>query len=73
MKIAELELKSLTELRKMGGELGIPDAVQRQKECLMVSVASRTGGESGDDGAGLVGSAGRGAGKDKRYNIVGRR
>ena len=54
MKIAELELKSLTELRKMGEELGIPDAVKRKKEYLMVSIASRTVEESSEDGAGKV-------------------
>ena len=54
MKIAELELKSLTELRKMGEELGIPDAIKRKKEYLMVSIASRTVEESSEDGAGKV-------------------
>ena len=54
MKIAELELKSLAELRKMGGELCIPGAKNRKKEYLMVSVASRTVEESSEDGAGKV-------------------
>lgn len=54
MKIAELELISLTELRKMGEELGIPDAKRRKKEYLMVSIASRTVEESSEDGAGKV-------------------
>ena len=54
MKIAELELKPLSELRKMGEELGIPDAIKRKKEYLMVSIASRTVEESSEDGAGKV-------------------
>ena len=54
MKIAELELKPLSELRKMGEELGIPDAMKRKKEYLMVSIASRTVEESSEDGAGKV-------------------
>ena len=43
MKIAELELKSLTELRKIGEELGIPDALKRKKEFLMISLQSDSG------------------------------
>jgi len=54
MKIAELELKPLSELRKMGEELGIPDAIKRKKEYLMVSIASRTVEESSEDGAGKM-------------------
>ena len=54
MKIAELELKPLSELRKMGEELGIPNAMKRKKEYLMVSIASRTVEESSEDGAGKV-------------------
>ena len=54
MKLAELELKSLTELRKIGEELGVPDAMRRKKEYLMVSIASRTVEESSEDGAGKV-------------------
>jgi len=54
MKIAELELKSLAELRKMGEDLGIPDAMKHKKEYLMVSIASRTVEESNEDGAGKV-------------------
>jgi len=54
MKIAELELKSLAELQKMGEELGIPNAMRRKKEYLMISIASRTVEESSEDGAGKV-------------------
>ncbi len=54
MKIAEVELKSLSELQKIGEELGIPDAMKRKKEYLMVSIASRTVEESSEDGAGKV-------------------
>jgi len=54
MKIAELELKPLSELRKIGEELGIPDAMRRKKEYLMISIASRTVEESSEDGAGKV-------------------
>jgi len=54
MKIAELELKPLSELRKIGEELGIPNAMRRKKEYLMISIASRTVEESSEDGAGKV-------------------
>ncbi len=56
MKIAELQPKSLTELRKMGVELGVPDAQVRKKEYLMVAIASRTVEEDSDkeDEAGKV-------------------
>ena len=50
MNVAELEKKSLTELRKIGTDLGIPDAGKRKKEFLMISIASRTVEESVDDG-----------------------
>jgi transcription termination factor Rho len=54
MDIAELEIKPLDELRKMGEELGIPNAKNRKKEYLMVSIAGRTVEETSDDGAGKV-------------------
>ena len=54
MKIAELESKSLSELRKMGEELGIPEAKKRKKEFLTISIASRTVEETSEDGAGKV-------------------
>jgi transcription termination factor Rho len=54
MKIAELELKSLADLRKMGEELGIPEAKKRKKEYLTISIASRTVEEASEDGAGKV-------------------
>lgn len=54
MDIAELEPKTLTELRKMGEELGIPKSEHRKKEYLMVAIASRTVEEDNEDGAGKV-------------------
>jgi len=54
MEIAELETKSLQELRTMGTELGVPDAEHRKKEYLMVAIASRTVEEDSEDGAGKV-------------------
>ncbi len=54
MKIAELEPKSLTELREMGEELGVPEAQHRKKEYLMVAIASRTVEEDSKDGAGKI-------------------
>lgn len=54
MNIAELETKPLSELRDMGEELGIPNSMNRKKEYLMVSIASRTVEEASDDGAGKV-------------------
>ena len=45
MEIIELLTKSLPELRKIGEELGIPDAKKKKKEYLTVSIASRTHGE----------------------------
>jgi transcription termination factor Rho len=48
MNIAELEKKSLVELRKIGEELGIPKADKRKKEYLMISIASRTVEKSSD-------------------------
>jgi transcription termination factor Rho len=54
MKIAELESKSLADLRKMGEELGIPEAKKRKKEYLTISIASRTVEEASEDGAGKV-------------------
>jgi transcription termination factor Rho len=50
MNVAELENKSLVELRKIGEELGIPKADKRKKEYLMISIASRTVEKSTDDG-----------------------
>ena len=54
MKISELEPKSLADLRKMGEELGIPEAAKRKKEYLIISIASRTVEEVSEDGAGKV-------------------
>jgi len=49
MNIAELEKKSLKELREMGKELAIPNAEKRKKEYLMISIASRSFMEDLDD------------------------
>lgn len=54
MEIAELQTKTLDELREMGEELGIPSSEHRKKEYLMVNIASRTVQEDSDDGAGKV-------------------
>ena len=54
MEIAELETKHLAELRKIGEELGIPKAMHRKKEYLMVAIASRTVAEDSEDGAGKI-------------------
>jgi len=52
MKIAELETKTLSELREIGAEVGIPDTNIRKKEYLMVAIASRSVEEDSEDGAG---------------------
>jgi len=49
MNIAELGEKTLTELRKIGEELGVPNADKRKKEYLMISIASRTVEQGADD------------------------
>ena len=54
MKIAELEPKSLSELRALGMELGVPEAEHRKKEYLMVAIASRTVEEESEKEAGKV-------------------
>ena len=54
MEIQELQNKTLSELRKMGEELGIPDAARRKKEYLTVSVASRTNTEEGTEKGGGI-------------------
>lgn len=55
MHISELLAKSLNELRKMGEELGIPDAKRKKKEYLTVAIASRTHGEEGvEKGGGIL-------------------
>ena len=45
MELKELLEKSLAELRAMGEELGIPDAIKKKREYLAVAIASRTHGE----------------------------
>jgi transcription termination factor Rho len=55
MEISELQNKSLSELRKMGEELGIPSAKMRKKEYLTVALASRTDTEEGvEKGGGIL-------------------
>ena len=55
MHISELLAKPLNELRKMGEELGIPDAKRKKKEYLTVAIASRTHGEEGlEKGGGIL-------------------
>jgi transcription termination factor Rho len=55
MEISELLEKPLSELRKMGEELGIPDAKRKKKEYLTVAIASRTHGTEGvEKGGGIM-------------------
>jgi transcription termination factor Rho len=54
MEISELQSKSLPELRKMGEELGIPNAKMRKKEYLLVSIASRTNTEEDTEKGGGI-------------------
>ncbi len=54
MEISELQSKSLAELRKMGEELGIPNAKMRKKEYLMVAIGSRTHNEEDTEKGGGI-------------------
>ena len=55
MEISELQSKPLHELRKMGEELGIPNARMRKKEYLMIAINSRTSVEEGvEKGGGIL-------------------
>jgi transcription termination factor Rho len=54
MEIKELQTKPLDELRKMGEELGIPNALRRKKEYLTVSIASRTNTDEGTEKGGGI-------------------
>jgi len=55
MEISELQNKSLSELRKMGEELGVPNSKTRKKEYLTVEIASRTNIEEGvERGCGIL-------------------
>jgi transcription termination factor Rho len=55
MELKELLEKNLTELRAMGEELGIPDALKKKKEYLAVALASRTHGEEDvEKGGGIL-------------------
>ena len=54
MEISELQSKSLVELRKMGEELGVPNAKMRKKEYLMVAIGSRTNPEENTEKGGGI-------------------
>ncbi len=55
MDISEMHIKSLAELRKMGEELGVPNAKMRKKEFLMIAIASRLNPEEGvEKGGGIL-------------------
>jgi len=55
MEISELQSKPLHELRKMGEELGIPNALMRKNEYLMIAINSRTSVEEGvEKGGGIL-------------------
>jgi transcription termination factor Rho len=55
MEISELQSKPLHELRKIGEELGIPNARMRKKEYLMIAINSRTSVEEGvEKGGGIL-------------------
>jgi len=55
MEISELQSKPLHELRKMGEELGVPNARMRKKEFLMIAINSRTSVEEGvEKGGGIL-------------------
>ncbi len=55
MTIVELQKKSLTELRKMGEELNIPNSRNKKKEFLMMAiVAVTTQSEGRDMGGGIL-------------------
>jgi len=45
MEIIELQKKSLTEVRKIAEELGIPDVKRRKKEFLMIAICSKSNQE----------------------------
>lgn len=55
MEISELLKKPLRELRRMGEELGIPDAQRKKKEYLAIAIASRTVEQEGvEKGGGIL-------------------
>ncbi len=55
MEIAELEKKTLSELRKMAAELEVPDAAMRKKEYLMVAIESKRAQNDGKEmGGGIL-------------------
>jgi transcription termination factor Rho len=55
MDIAELENKTLPELRKIAGELNIPDVRLKKKEYLMIAIASQIALNAGKEmGGGIL-------------------
>ncbi len=55
MDIAELENKTLSELRKIAGELNIPDVRLKKKEYLMIAIASQIALNAGKEmGGGIL-------------------
>lgn len=55
MEISELINQPLIDLRKVGEEMGIPDARRKKKEYLTVAIASRTAaGEEVEKGGGIL-------------------
>jgi len=55
MEISELINQPLSDLRKMGEEMGIPDAKRKKKEYLTVAIASRTVQEAdAEKGGGIL-------------------
>jgi hypothetical protein len=49
MDIAELEKKTLPELRKIAGELNIPDVRLKKKEYLTIAIASQLAQNEGKE------------------------
>ncbi len=55
MEISELQSKPIHELRKMGEELGVPNARMRKKEFLMIAINAKTSVEEGvEKGGGIL-------------------
>ena len=52
--IAELEKKSLVELRNMAKDINIENAAMRKKEFLMVAIAQKTAGDEGREAGGGI-------------------
>ncbi len=54
MEIFELQQKPLAELRKIGEELGVPNAKMRKKEFLTIAISSRTNTEEDTEKGGGI-------------------